>query len=108
MLDKKIVDKLNAQINMEWHSAYIYLNMSNYYSDVNLDGFANWFRIQAQEERDHALLFMDYLLLNSEKVVLGEVKAADAVYTDFRQALAAAYEHECRVSASINDIYGSA
>ena len=48
---------LNEQINKEFYSAYLYLDMANYYKDQSLDGFYNWYKIQAQEERDHAMLF---------------------------------------------------
>lgn len=108
MLNKDIVAKINKQINFELYSAYIYLDMSNYYSDSNLGGFANWFRIQTQEERDHAMLFMDYLLYNGEKVVLEDVKAPHFTYTDFRQPAAEAYAHELKVTAAIHDIYAAA
>lgn len=108
MLNKEIVDKINKQINFELYSAYIYLDMSNYYADSNLNGFANWFKIQTQEERDHALLFMDYLLNNSEKIVLEEIKAPNFVYSDFRQPAVIAYDHECKVTTAIHDIYAAA
>ncbi|WP_077611925.1 ferritin [Clostridium sp. Marseille-P2415] len=108
MLNKEIVTKINQQINFEFYSAYLYLDMSNYYADSNLNGFANWFKIQTQEERDHAMLFMDYLLNNSEKVVFQDIKAPAFVYKDFRQPAVEAYEHELKVTASIHDIYGTA
>lgn len=108
MLNKEITEKLNKQINFELYSAYIYLDISNYYADSNLNGFANWFKIQTQEERDHAMLFMNYLLKNGEKVVLGDIKAPASVYTDFRKPAMDAFEHERMVTASINDIYGVA
>ncbi|GLC80023.1 ferritin [Lacrimispora brassicae] len=108
MLNKEIIAKINKQINFELYSAYIYLDISNYYTDSNLNGFANWFKIQTQEERDHAMLFMDYLLNNGEKVVLEDIKAPAFVYTDFRQPAMTAYDHEIMVTASIHDIYGAA
>ena len=49
---------LNEQINKEFYSAYLYLDFANYYAAVGLDGFENWYRVQAQEERDHAMLFI--------------------------------------------------
>ena len=58
MLDKKVIELLNDQINKEFYSAYLYLDIANYYTEQDLDGFANWYTIQAQEERDHALLFL--------------------------------------------------
>ena len=49
---------LNEQINKEFYSAYLYLDFANYYAAVGLDGFENWYRVQAQEERDHAMFFI--------------------------------------------------
>jgi ferritin len=70
MLNNEIVKKLTEQINLEFFSSYLYLDISNYYTDQNLNGFANWYKVQTQEERDHAMLFITYLLNNSEKVEL--------------------------------------
>ena len=53
MVSKKVKDLLNNQVNAEFYSAYLYLDFSNYYKDAGLDGYANWYMIQAQEERDH-------------------------------------------------------
>ena len=64
MLKKEVAALLEQQINKEFYSAYLYLDMSNYYYSKNLDGFGNWFKIQAQEERDHAMLFLTYLQNN--------------------------------------------
>lgn len=108
MLNKEIVAKINKQINFELYSAYVYLDISNYYADLNLNGFANWFKIQTQEERDHAMLFMDYLLQNGEKIVLTDIKGPAFNFTDFRQPAMEAYEHEIKVTAAIHDIYGAA
>ena len=57
MLDAKVAQLLNEQVNKEFYSAYLYLDFSIYYEEEGLDGFANWYKIQAQEERDHAMLF---------------------------------------------------
>ena len=46
---------------MNWYSAYLYLSMASYFESINLKGFANWYRVQVQEERDHALMFFDYM-----------------------------------------------
>lgn len=108
MLNKEIVKLLNDQINMELGSAYLYLDISNYYSDVNLAGFSNWFFVQTQEERDHAMLILKYLLNNSEKVVLTDVAASTKMFTDFREPLVASFDHELKVTASINNIYAVA
>ena len=57
-MNERIAFLLNQQINKELYSAYLYLDMAIYYDEMDLDGYANWYTIQAQEERDHALLFM--------------------------------------------------
>ena len=64
---------LNEQINKEFYSAYLYLDFANYYAAVGLDGFENWYRVQAQEERDHAMLFYQYLQNNGEDVTFEAV-----------------------------------
>lgn len=108
MLDKKVAELLNAQINKELYSAYIYLEMANYYSDEGLNGFENWFYIQTQEERDHAMLFRTYLLNNGEKVTLEPIEAPQKTYDNFRAPLETALEHERYVTSLINTIYDAA
>ena len=108
MINKELVSLLNNQINLEWYSAYFYLDIYSYYMDKNLDGFGNWFNVQTQEERDHAQLFMKYLLNNSEKVMLQDVKASNVTFKDFREPVNAAFEHEKKVTSSINNIYAVA
>ena len=73
-MDKKVHELLNQQINKEFYSAYLYLDFSNYFEDAGLDGFANWYKVQAQEERDHAMLFLKYLQMCGEKVSLGAIE----------------------------------
>ena len=108
MVNKELVPMLNEQLNMEFYSAYLYLDMYNYYTDKNLNGFGNWFHVQAQEERDHAMLFMKYLLNNSEHVTLKDIKAPDTLFNSFREPIEAAFAHERKVTESINDIYAAA
>jgi len=108
MLNKNVAKLLNEQINKELYSAYLYLDISNYYADKNLSGFENWFYVQTQEERDHALLFRQYLLNNGESVTLLPVDSPDKEYNNFREPLVAAYEHEQYVTSLINAIYEEA
>jgi len=108
MMNEKVHELLNDQINKEFYSAYLYLDFSNYYERVGLDGFANWYRIQAQEERDHAMLFYDYLQNNDELVELKGIGAPDKVFSDNMGPLKAALEHEQYVTSLINDIYAAA
>ena len=108
MLKKEVAALLEQQINKEFYSAYLYLDMSNYYYSKNLDGFGNWFKIQAQEERDHAMLFLTYLQNNGECPKLGAIDAPDKVYESFRDPLAASLVHEEYVTSLINAIYAEA
>lgn len=107
-MDKKVADLLKDQVNKEFFSAYLYLAMSNYYHENALDGFGHWFDIQAQEELDHALRFLKYLQDNDEKTTLGAIAAPDANFSDFRQPLVKALEHEKYVTSLIHAIYGQA
>lgn len=108
MLDKKIVDLINKQINKEFYSSFFYLDMANYYTDENLNGFANWFNIQTQEEYAHAMLFLKYLQINGEKVVLDTIEKPAVRFQSHKHPLTAAYDHELLVTKSINDIYAVA
>ena len=108
MLNAKVRELLNDQINKEFYSAYLYLDFSNYYERVGLDGFANWYRVQAQEERDHAMLFYDYLQNNDELVELAAIAKPNKVFTDNMGPLQAALEHEQYVTSLIDAIYAEA
>ena len=107
-MEKNVAALLNEQIMKELYSAYLYLDMANYYSDEGLEGFENWFYIQAQEERDHAMLIRTYLLNNGEKVTLLPIAAPEETYANFGTPLQKALEHEKTVTASIHNIYGAA
>lgn len=107
-MDKKVYELLNDQINKELYSAYLYMDFANYYEEEGLTGFANWYMIQAQEERDHALKFRSYLHENGEKVVLEAIAQPDKKFTDHVAPLEAGLEHEKYVTSLINDIYSAA
>ena len=104
-MNDTIAKLLNEQINKEFYSAYLYLDMSNYYADLDLDGFANYYLIQAQEERDHAMLFLKYMQEVGLKVTLEAIDKPDKVFNDPMDPLVIAAEHERYVTALINDIY---
>ncbi len=107
-MDKKVHALLNDQINKEFYSAYLYLDIANYYSSKGLDGFANWYEIQAKEERDHAMLFYQYLQNNSQPVTLEAIGKPDKVYSDLSAPLAVGLEHEEYVTSLIHAIYAAA
>lgn len=108
MLNKKVKELLNQQINKEFYSAYLYLDFSNYFEARGLDGFANWYKIQAQEERDHAMLFYQYLHNNNESVTLDAIAKPDVVLDSDMTVLKAGLNHELYVTSLINDIYAAA
>ena len=107
-MNAKVHQLLNQQINKEFYSAYLYLDFSNYFEDAGLDGFANWYKIQAQEERDHAMLFYQYLQNENQKVTLEAIAKPDKVFTDNMGPLKAALEHEQYVTSLIDAIYAEA
>ncbi len=108
MLKPDIKALIEDQINYEFYSAYIYLGIYAYYADKNLNGFANWFRIQTQEERDHAMLQLQYLLNNGETAHFPAVAEVKSEYDSFLAPLKAAYAHELVVTERIHHIYGAA
>ncbi len=107
-MDAKVHELLNQQINKEFYSAYLYLDFSNYFEDKGLDGFANWYMIQAQEERDHAMLFYKYLQNENMPVTLEAIAKPDKVFESNMDVLEAGLEHEKYVTSLINDIYAAA
>lgn len=108
MLDQKVYELINEQVNKEFYSAYLYLDFADYYYDQGLDGFANWYDIQAQEERDHAMLMRTYLLNNGHKVVLEAISKPDKTYKNLEDPLKFGLEHEQYVTSLINKIYKAA
>ncbi|HIU76220.1 MAG TPA: ferritin [Candidatus Pelethocola excrementipullorum] len=108
MLEREVAKQLIEQVNKEFYSAYLYLDIANYYADQGLEGFENWFMIQAQEERDHALLFRQYLLNNGESVSFSEIAAPSQKFDSYRDPLAAVLEHEQYITSQINEIYKTA
>lgn len=108
MLDAKVANLINEQVNKEFYSAYLYLDFSNYYYNEGLDGFGNWYKVQAQEERDHAMLMITYLQNNGEKVVLEAIAKPDVEIKEFIDPLNEGLKHEQYVTGLIHNIYDAA
>ena len=105
MIGKTMQEAMNEQINKEFFSSYLYLSMAAYFEDRNLTGFAHWMRLQADEEREHAMKFYNFILDRGGRVYL---KAIDAPATDWKSNLEVAEqvaEHEAKVTASIDSLY---
>lgn len=107
MLDKKVIQLLNEQVNHEFYSAYLYLDFANFYEAKGLEGFANWYKIQAQEERDHAMLFYQYLQNNNQQVVLEAIAKPDIKLESLMDPLKAGLTHEEFVTDLIHKLYAA-
>ncbi|MBU4343470.1 MAG: ferritin [Candidatus Omnitrophica bacterium] len=104
MISKKMSASLNEQINKEIYSGYLYLSMAAYATSIGLNGFANWFKVQMQEEMAHAQKFYDYVNQQGGRIVL---KAIDEPPKDFaspRDLFSKTLEHEKMVTKRINDL----
>lgn len=104
MISEKLQKQLNEQIVKEFFSAYLYLSIEAYFTSLNLNGFANWFRIQAQEERDHAMMFFEYINKVGGRVTLGQIDAPQSEFASIEEALKMSLDHERFVTKSIYSI----
>lgn len=107
-MNEKVLKLLNEQINKEFYSAYLYLDFANYFAKEGLDGFENWYRVQANEEQDHAMMFYQYLQDNGEDIVFESIKKPDLEKDNHIMVLKKALQHEKYITASINTIYAAA
>jgi ferritin len=107
-LSSKVIRLVNEQINKEFFSSYLYLDIANHYRHLGLEGFAAWFDVQAKEEADHGVKFTRYLQDNGEKVVLDAIANPTKTYATLRDPLVESLAHEESVTASIDAIYAAA
>ena len=104
MLNPKIQDALNKQINAELFSSYLYLSMAAYFESKNLGGMANWMRIQASEENLHGMKFYDYINGRSGRVLLAQIESPKNEWKSAQEAFEDAYQHELKITGMINDL----
>lgn len=107
-MEAKTAKMLNEQINKEFYSAYLYLDMANYYAKEGLEGFQNWFEVQAKEEQDHAMLIRSFLIDNDVSVQLQAIDKPNIEFTSFDAPLKESLKHEKFVTKSIHEIYQTA
>ncbi|PKL93006.1 MAG: ferritin [Candidatus Goldiibacteriota bacterium HGW-Goldbacteria-1] len=100
----KMEEAINKQVNAEIYSAYLYLSMSAKCTEVNLKGFANWFYVQAQEEMTHAMKFYRFILERSGHAVFPAVEKVRDDWKSPLEMFEAAYAHEQKVTALINNL----
>ncbi len=104
MISPSMEKELNDQLNKEFYSAYIYLGMSAFCSKNGLNGAANWFFIQYQEENAHAMKFFKYLGDQNIDVVLSPIAQPKGGYTNLLEAFKASLEHEQKMSEWLNNL----
>jgi ferritin len=105
MISKTMQAAINEQINKELYSSYLYLSMSAFFSDKNLSGLAQWLRVQAEEERGHAMKFYDFLLDRGGRVALEQIAKPAGAWNSTFEAFKEVQAHEGLITASINALY---
>ena len=104
MINKKLQDAINAQINAELWSAYYYLSMSLDAERKALNGIANWFWVQWLEEQDHARIFQNYMNASGAKVILQPIDEVDSEWDNPLEMFQETLKHEKEVTEMINDL----
>jgi len=104
MLNNDMEKALNAQVNAEMYSAYLYLSMSAYFQSKSLGGFASWMRVQAQEEMVHAMKIYDFINERGGRVILAPIEAPPTEWNSPLATFEAVYEHEQKVTGLINEL----
>lgn len=104
MLSKRIEEMLNHQINYELFSSYLYLSMSAYLSDLNMNGYAHWFHVQAQEEKDHAMILYNYVVSAGGRIKLAAIDGPKTDFEGIREVLEETLEHERDITSRIYNI----
>lgn len=104
MLSQQLHDALNAQINAEMWSAYLYLSMSVDAEAKGLKGVANWFYVQFREEQDHARILMNYILSRDAEVHLQPIAEVRTSWSSPLEMFRDTLEHEQKVTAMINNL----
>ena len=104
MISQKIGDALNDQIRKEVYSSYLYLSMAAQFASMNLNGFAHWMKIQTGEETKHAMKIYDHLNQRNGRVILQQIDAPPSSWKSAKEMFQDAYQHEQKVTESINKI----
>ncbi|HOO31980.1 MAG TPA: ferritin [Thermotogota bacterium] len=104
MIEKRMQDEINKQINEELFSAYLYQSMSAYFEDLNLKGFASWFTVQSGEEMIHANKFYTFLVSRGGRVEFEAIEKPQKEWASPLAAFEAALEHEKHITARINEM----
>lgn len=101
-MNKNIEAAFNEHLNAELFSSYLYLSMANYFTSKNLEGMANWMRIQTDEERLHGVKFIDHINNRGGRVILKQIEGPKVEWASPLEAFQEAYAHELMISSRIN------
>jgi ferritin len=104
MISEKMQKAINDQINAEFYSAYFYLSISAYCDSENYKGFAEWFRLQAEEERTHGFKLFDYLQERGGRVILKAIDEPPTNFKSIQDTFEQTLEHERKVTGLINNL----
>ena len=104
MISKKMEQALNDQVNAELYSAYLYLSMESYFKSLNLNGFANWMRVQTQEEISHAMKIYNFINERGGRVILKAIEGPQTKWDSHFAVFEAVYAHEQKVTGLINNL----
>ncbi|MDP8299787.1 MAG: ferritin [Candidatus Tantalella remota] len=104
MLSDKMINAINAQINREIYSSYLYLGMGSYATSEGLSGIANWFGIQVQEELSHAQKMYDYVNQQGGRVMLLDIEQPPQDFLSAQDLFKKTLEHEKIVTGLINNL----
>jgi ferritin len=102
MISEKMQKALNDQITAEFYSAYLYLSMAAYFESLNFAGFANWMRVQTQEELAHGMLIYNHMNARGGRVKLAEIESPPVEWKSPQNVFEEAYAHEQKVTGRIN------
>jgi ferritin len=103
MMNAKLQEAFNKQLNLEMYSAYLYLSMSAYFEGTSFKGMASWMRLQAQEEVGHAMRFYKFITDRGGRVTLAQIDAPKTQWKSPLEAFEDSYKHECKITGAIND-----
>ena len=104
MLNETLLNALNNQVNFEFYSSYTYLAMAGYCESIDLPGFANFFRVQAKEELDHAMKFYDYVYQKNGSIELEMIEKPQITYDGLIDLFQKGYDHEQLVTKKIYEL----
>lgn len=104
MINPRLEEAINKQINAEFYSAYLYLSMAAYFENANLPGFANWMRVQFEEEQFHGMRFLNYLVERGGRVELEAIEKPRFEWNNVLEVFEETLVHEQHVTALINNI----